>query len=211
MVKRGAIAVLFLPVLVWAGCQSLNPIQSLTSVTPEERHLADLMKWHSGEVQVYKKFETVFTARAVYLSEEVKEAAAQWEARSRLMTPEEKEALQDRLVRKRPGNLEFLLGFYTPQDELNVLEQDNGPWITYLKYPSGEMKRASCFGAGGDEQKVYQRFLRWDLSWSKLYILCYPDTEEAFRDSDGVARLVITGPAGTGEMAIKLFPPKDGQ
>jgi hypothetical protein len=207
-VKSRLLIAMVLGVLV-TGCPSFNPIRSLTGVTPEEARIERLMEWHSGEVEVYKSFQTVFTARVVYLSDEIKKSAAEWEARSRLMNPEEKDQLVERVVHKRPGNLEFLLGFYTPDDEQNVLEQDDGPWITWLKYPSGEMKRASCFGVGGEEQKIYQRFLKWDLSWSKLYILCYPDSEEQFLTSGGKATIVITGPGGKGEIDVRIAPPPE--
>jgi len=198
-----------LVLLLLAGCSGLNPIPKLTGVTPEVSRIKELMEWHSGNVEVYRSFQTIFTARAVYLSDEIKRSAVEWEARSKLMTPEEKDSLMKTIANPYPGQLTFLLGFYTPDDDQNVLEQDGAPWVTYLKYPFGDRSRASCFGYGQEEGKIFLRFLNWDLSWSKLYLVCYPDSEALHTPFSEGVKLIITGPGGTGEIDLKIIPPPD--
>lgn len=198
-----------LVLLLLAGCAGLNPVATLIGVTPEEARMKELMQWHSGKVEVYRNFQTIFTARALFLSDEIKKSAVEWEAMSRLMTPEEKEKLMKTIANSYPGQLTFLLGFYTPDDDMNVLEQDGAPWITYLKYPFGNRNRASCFGYGQEEGKIFLRFLKWDLSWSKLYLVCYPDSEALHTPFSEGVKLIITGPGGTGEIDLKIIPPPD--
>ena len=73
---------------------------------------------------------------------------------------------------------------------------DNTLWIPYLKSEDGSTKRAACFGVGDEEARIYMRFLRWDLSWSKLYMLCFPYDPEKGDPAPEAVALVISGPQG---------------
>ncbi len=192
-----------------AGCAKIGslPEFGFGSESVEERRIVELMNWHSARAEVYKKFETIFTARAIFLSEEVKRAAGEWEARTKLLDPDEKKALFDRVVAPVANQIEFLLGFYTPDDSNEHLERGDTEWRIKLQLPNGEIIKASCFGVSTTEEKMYMRFLRWDLSWSKLYKICFPRSVGwADPEAMGVT-LIISGPRGRGEMNIKTQSP----
>ncbi|MDT8395853.1 MAG: hypothetical protein RRA32_05310 [bacterium] len=164
------------------------------------------MKWHSGRVEVYREFKTVFTARAVYLSGDILESVVEFESRSKLLSPDERRELEERLVGDK-GTFKVLLGFYTPGDELNDLAGEESIWVTYLEDPDGTVTRGTCLGVDEDEYSVYMRFLKWDLSWSKLYILCFPMDPAVREPADGQINLVISGSQGRGEIRLKTSPP----
>jgi hypothetical protein len=195
---------------ILAGCQAINPLPryGLGNQPAEESQIYKLMKWHSGRVEVYKDFRTVFTARAVYISGEIHRVAVDWEARSRLMSPEEREGLFKSTLKGGENSLHILLGFYTPQDDLNDLDQSESAWIPYLKNPDGTITRATCYGIGGEEGKIYMRFLEWDLSWSRLYLLCFPITPDVPQLEGDFLTLVISGPRGQGEIRLRTVPPR---
>lgn len=167
------------------------------------------MEWHSGRVEVYREFRTVFTARAVYLSDEILNLVVDWEARTKLMSPEERAALEKRFLGDGPRLIKVLVGFYTPSEEQNDLSEENSTWIPYIKNPDGTITRAACLGVNEDDARVYMRFLKWDLSWSKLYILCFPYSPELHNPEDGWLNMVISGPSGQGEIRLQVFPPDD--
>ena len=204
-------ATLFSLLLLFAGCQSINPLPSfgVGDATPEEARIKKLMRWHSGRVEVYNEFRTVFTARAVYLSDEIRLIAVNWEARSKLMNPEEQTALEKRFLNNDESLIRILVGFYTPEEELNDLAQDNSVWIPYLKMKDGTIKQAACFGVGDEEAKIYMRFLKWDLSWSKLYMLCFPYSSDMSDPDNDFVNMVISGPSGQGEIRLQIAPPAD--
>jgi hypothetical protein len=192
-----------------AGCRAVNPLSGFGFVksTPEENRIRKLMKWHSGRVEVYKDFQTIFTARAVYISDEIRQAAVDWEARSRLMNPDEKDDLYGNTFRGDPDVVQILLGFYTPDEDLNDLDETESVWIPYLKNPDGTVTRATCFGVGSEEGRIYMRFLEWDLSWSRLYLLCFPKASSSHVHGDGWINLVISGPKGQGEVRLRAIQP----
>jgi hypothetical protein len=185
------------------------PIFGVSDATPEEARIRKLMKWHSGRIEVYREFRTVFTARAVYLADEIRLIAVNWEARSKLMNPEERTALEKRFLNNDESLIRILVGFYTPEEELNDLAQDNSVWIPYLKMKDGTIKQAACFGVGDEEAKIYMRFLKWDLSWSKLYMLCFPYSPDMRDPDNGFINMVISGPSGQGEIRLQITPPVD--
>ncbi len=205
-------AILAISILALAfGCQSINslPQFSFSGQTPEERRIAELMQWHASRVEVYKGFETVFTARALFLSDEVKRLTYEWEAKTKLLDPTEKAELFEKTAAPLENQIEFLLGFYTPDDSNEKLEQGDAEWRVKLRLPNGEIIRASCFGVGFAEENMYMRILRWDLSWSKLYKLCFPRSRGWVDPEAKGVTLIISGPRGRGEMLINTQPPLD--
>ena len=191
------------------GCQSINPLPQFgfTEESLEEHQISNLMQWHSSRVEVYKGFETVFTARAMFISEEIKNLAFEWEAKSKLLDPDEKRELYRETATPLGHSVEFLLGFYTPDDSKERLGHGESEWRVKLRLNDGEIIRSSCFVVGSSEENMYMRFLRWDLSWSKLYKLCFPRSRGWIDpEAEGVT-LVISGPRGHGEMFIKTQPP----
>jgi len=193
------------------GCQSINPLPQFgfTGETPEEHRITDLMQWHSSRIEVYNGFETVFTARTMFISEEIKSLALEWEAKSKLLDPDEKKELYRETMAPLEHNVEFLFGFYTPDDSKERLGQGEGEWRVKLRLQNGEILKSSCFSVGSTEENMYMRFLRWDLSWSKLYKLCFPHTRGWIDPEAKGVTLVVTGPRGQGEMYIKTQPPLD--
>ena len=211
--RVGVLFFLALPLLfvLHTGCQSLNPLPGLGvgDATPEEVRIRKLMKWHSARVAVYRDFRTVFTARAVYLSDEIQRLAADWEIKSTLMNPEERKAFEERFFKGDSQFIKILVGFYTPEEELNDLNEDNSTWIPYLKNSDGTVRRASCLSVSEENARIYMRFLKWDLSWSKLYLLCFPSSPELSTDEEGRISVVISGPQGSGEIRLQVTPPDD--
>ena len=199
-------------VAVFMGCTTINPLPNfgVGGTSPEEARINKLIKWHSGRVEVYRDFRTVFTARAVYLSDEMRRLAVGWEARTKLMSPEEREAFEKRYLGTEEDLIRILVGFYTPSEEKNDLNMDNTTWIPILKNEDGSIRRASCFGVGDEEAKIYMRFLRWDLSWSKLYVLCFPYDAEVSSQVNDPVTMVISGPEGQGEITLRIAPPPEG-
>lgn len=205
------VVILYSLFLLFTGCQSMNPLPifGVGGATPEEARMRKLLKWHSGRVEVYREFRTVFTARAVYLSDEISRIAVNWEARSKLMNPEERTALEKRFLNNDESLIRVLVGFYTPEEELNDLSEENSVWIPYLKMKDGTIKQASCLGVGEEEAKLYMRFLKWDLSWSKLYMLCFTYDPDMKDPDNGFISMVISGPSGQGEIRLQITPPVD--
>ena len=205
-----AAALLSLIILV-TGCQSLNPLPSfgVGDGTPEEARVKKLMKWHSGRVEVYREFRTVFTARAVYLSDEIQRLAMDWEARSRLMSPEERAAFEKKFLGDDTPLIKVLVGFYTPEEEQNDLSAENSVWIPYLKNSDGTVTRGTCLDVDENSTRIYMRFLKWDLSWSKLYLLHFPYSPDLHNPEDGWLSMVISGPPGQGEIRLQVIPPDD--
>jgi hypothetical protein len=202
-------AILLAGLLIMPGCQSVNPLPGfgLVKSTPEENRIREQLKWHSGKVEVYKDFRTIFTARAVFISEEIRRSVVDWEARTKLMTPDEKKELLTSTYGENSNVHQVVLGFYTPDSDLNDLEQENSRWIVYLESPDGAVSRATCLGVDDDEVKMYMRFLKWDLSWSRLYLLCFPgDSLDDFQQ-EGWIKLVISGPTGQGGIPLRTVPP----
>ncbi len=204
-------AVLLSLIILFTGCQSINPLPSfgVGDGTPEEAKIRKLMKWHSGRVEVYKGFRTVFTARAVYLSEEIQRLTVDWEARSRLMSPEERVAFEKKSLGDGTPLIKVLVGFYTPEEEQNDLSTENSVWIPYLKNPDGTVTRGTCLDVDENNARIYMRFLKWDLSWSKLYILCFPYSPDLHNPEDGWLSMVISGPPGQGDIRLQINPPDD--
>jgi len=208
---RGLFATaLLLPILFITGCQSINPLPSfgVGEATPEEAKIRKLMKWHSGRVEVYREFRTVFTARSVYLTDEIQQLAVDWEARSKLMNPEERATFEKEILADNDQVIKILVGFYTPEEEQNNLSREDSIWIAYLKNSDGTVTRATCLDVDEDNARMYMRFLNWDLSWSKLYILCYPKSPGQHNPEDKWLTMVISGPPGQGEMKLQLEPPE---
>ena len=203
--------------MFWAAVQSPSSVWKLMykspppnpSALPTEVKIRKLMKWHSGRTEVYREFRTVFTARAVYLSDEIQRLAVDWEAKSKLMSPEERESFEKKLLGDDAQLTKILVGFYTPEEELNDLSRDNSVWIPYLKNPDGTVTRAACLDVDDDHARIYMRFLKWDLSWSKLYLLCFPNSPDLHKSEDGVISMVISGPQGQGEVRLQVVPPDD--
>ncbi len=197
--------------LLFTGCQSINPLSKfgVVDATPEEARIRKLMKWHSGRVEVYREFRTVFTARAVYLSDEIQELATDWEAKSKLMSPEERAVLEKRFLGDDAQLIKVLVGFYSPEEEHNDLSRGNSDWITYLKNPDGTVTRATCLDVDEENARIYMRFLKWDLSWAKLYLLCFPFSPDLHTPEDGWLSMVISGPQGQGEIRLQVAPPGD--
>jgi len=207
----GAILCLLSSLLLLAfgtGCHYLNPLSELGvgNSTPEEGRIKQLMKWHSGHAEVYQNFRTVFTARAVYLSDEIQKLAADWEVKSRLMTPEEQRTFEKKFLGKGQGFINILLGFYTPREEVNNLGDKNSSWTLYLKNTDGTIVRATSFGVKEVNARPYMRFLKWDLSWSRLYMLHFP-SPDVTPDAEGRITLVISGLQGHGEISMRFKPP----
>ena len=190
------------------GCQSMNPLPNfgIGQSTPEESRIRKLMKWHSGRVEVYREFKTVFTARAVYLSEDIQRSVIEFESRSKLMNPDERKELEKRMAGDGES-FNILLGFYTPNDEFNDLVGEGSVWTPHLKSNDGTVTMAACFSVDDDEAKIYMRFLEWDLSWSKLYMLCFPYDPNIHDPDDDQIVLVISGPQGRGEIHLKTTSP----
>ncbi len=201
----------FVALTLTFGCQSINPLTqfSFSGETPEERRISELMQWHSSRVEVYKGFETVFTARALFLSDEVKRLTHEWEAKTKLLDPKEKAELLGKTATPLENQIEFLLGFYTSDDSNEKLERGDAEWSIKLQLPNGEMISASCFGVDPTEENMYMSILRWDLSWSKLYKLCFPRSRGWVDPEAKGLTLVISGTRGHGEMYIKTKPPLD--
>lgn len=194
-----------------AACSSTIslPKLNLSGQTPDERRIAELMKWHSSRVEVYKGFETVFTARVLFLSDEVKRLTHEWEAKTKLLNPKEKAELLGKTAVPLENQIEFLLGFYTSDDSNEKLERGDAEWSIKLQLPNGEMISASCFKVDPTEENMYMSILRWDLSWSKLYKLCFPRSRGWVDPEAKGVTLVISGTRGHGEMYIKTQPPLD--
>ena len=203
-----AAALLSLAIL-FASCQAINPLPTfgVGEAPPEEAMIRKLMKWHSGHVNVYREFRTVFTARAVYLSNDIQNMVVDWEARSKLMSPEERTEFEKRYLGDQSQLIKVLVGFYTPKEQLNDLSQENSVWIAYLKNQDGTITRATCLDADEDSTRIYMRFLKWDLSWSKLYLLCFPYSPGLHNPEDGQLTLVISGPSGQGEIRLQVNLP----
>lgn len=206
-----AAAVLVTMTFILTGCQSINPLPNfgVGNGTPEEARIKQLMKWHSGRVEVYRDFRTVFTARAVYLSDEIQSLAVDWEARSKLMTPEERTAFEKRFLGEDTKLLKVLVGFYTPEEQLNDLSQENSVWIPYIQNPDDTVIRATCLDVDDDSSRIYMRFLKWDLSWSRLYLLCFPYSPDLHERENGSITMVISGPRGQGTIRLRFDPPED--
>lgn len=207
---RSSLRVLLLAgLLSILGCQSVNPLPGfgLVKNTPEETRIRELLKWHSGKVEVYRDFRTIFTARAVFISDEIRQSVVEWEARSKLMSPDEKEELLNSTYREKHGIHQLLLGFYTPDRDLNDLEQEDSRWVAYLENSDGAVSRATCLEVNDDELKMYMRFLEWDLSWSRLYLLCFPDDSLDNFQEDGWLKLLISGPTGQGAIRLRTTEP----
>jgi len=202
-------AVLLLLIMLFTGCQSINPLPSfgVDDPTPEEARIRELMKWHSGRVEVYREFRTVFTARAVYLSDEIRNLAADWEARSKLMSPEERGEFEKKFLEDDAPLIKVLVGFYTPEENQNDLSRKNSVWTPYLNNPDGSVTRATCLDVDEDNSRIFMRFLKWDLSWSKLYILCFPYSPDLHSPEDGWLSMMISGPSGIGEIRLQIAPP----
>jgi len=211
----GRACVSLIHVLVFAGllflpaCQSVNPLPGfgLAKRTPEENRIRELMKWHSGKVEIYKDFRTVFTARAIFISDEIRKSVVDWEAKSRLMSPDEKAKFKENTFKGEKNAYQVLLGFYTPENDLNDLEKENSSWIAYLVGQDGKVAKASCFEVDVEESKTYMRFLEWDLSWSRLYMLCFPVGSLDEFQLDGWVKLVISGLTGQGEIPLRTSNP----
>ena len=203
--------VALLLITLFMGCQSMNPLPNfgVDDPTPEEARVRMLMKWHSGRVEVYHEFRTVFTARAVYLSDEIRNLAADWEARSKLMSPEERKAFEKEFLKDDAPLIKVLVGFYTPEEDQNDLSRKGSLWIPYLNNPDGSVTRATCLDVDEDNARIFMRFLNWDLSRSKLYILCFPFSPERHSPEDGWVSMMISGPSGVGEIRLQIAPPVD--
>jgi len=153
----------------------------------------------------------MFTARAVYLSDAIQRMAVDWEARSKLMSPEERAELEREVLGQDPRPIKVLVGFYTPEEEQNNLSESNSIWIPYLQNNDGTVTRAACTDMSEDNARLYMRFLRWDLSWSKLYLLCFQSTPDLQVSDDGWINMVISGPQGQGEIRLQVVPPDEEQ
>lgn len=194
--------------LCCAGCRSVNPFPAFgVGTTAQEARIAKLMETHSGRVEVYKDFRTVFTARAVYVSDEIRSLVVDWEARSRLLNPDEKQALLEDTFAGSEDSVQILLGFYTPDRSLNNLETMASPWVLYLERPDGSVSRAACKSVREEEVKIFMQFLNWDLSWSRLYLLCFPGEPGYFSGLEGQMNLVISGPKGLGKITLRTVSP----
>ena len=193
------------------GCQSINPLPKfgVGDASPEEVKIRKLMEWHSGRVEVYRDFRTVFTARAVYLSSDIQKLAADWEARSKMMNPEERAKFEERFLGEGKPLIKVLVGFYTPKEEQNDLSGENSSWITYLKHPDGTVTRAACLDVDKESTRIYMRFLKWDLSWSKLYLLCFPYSPGLDSQDQEFVSMIISGAQGSGEIHLQISPPAD--
>jgi hypothetical protein len=55
--------------------------------------------------------------------------------------------------------------------------------------------------------KIYMRFLEWDMSWSRLYMLCFPYDPDVHEPDEGKVTLIISGPQGRGEIELMTAPP----
>ena len=205
------LSTVFLPlvlIFLLSGCQSINPLPNfgVGQSSPEENRIQKLMRWHSGRTEVYREFRTVFTARAVYLSEDIQRSVVEYESRTKLMSPDERMELEERLA-GTGGSIKLLLGFYTPNEDYNDLVSEGSVWTPHLKNPDGTVTRASCSSVDEDEAKIYMRFLEWDLAWSRLYMLCFPYDTSVHEPDDGRIDLVISGPQGRGEIQLNTTPP----
>ena len=200
-----SIALVAAAVCGWAGCQSVNPLPGfgLGKTSPPENQVRKLMNWNSGRVEVYKDFRTVFTERAVYISDEIRSLAVDWEAKSRLLSPDEKEDLFEKTFRGNRDVVQILLGFYTPNEDLNDLDRESSSWIPYLENSDGTVTRAVCNRIEGDEANIYMRFLEWDLSWSRLYLLCFPKGSGVYLHEDSWLNFVISGSTGQGKIRLR--------
>jgi hypothetical protein len=189
------------------SCAQINPLPQLGFVTGqdsrEERAIAERMRPYTGRIEVYHDFITVFTARGLYLAPEVRGEASAWEVKSRLLDPAEAKALTDRLVAPGGERVEFLVGFYAPDEKRSRLDDPEGKWEVVLRLADGRQIRSTCLTIGQEEGAPYMRFLRWDLSWSRLYRICFPLRPDDPALAQGMT-LSIGGPDGRGEMA---FPP----
>jgi hypothetical protein len=188
------------------GCASINPLPPLgfDQVSREERDIAERIRLFSARVEVYREFRTVFTARTLFLAPEVRRAAAAWESRSRMLDPAETAAVVQRIVAADSDRIEFLVGFYASDEARSRLEDPAGGWEIYLGLADGRRLRANCLLVETQEGAPYLRFLRWDLSWSRLYRVCFPVSPDDPVPARGMT-LVIAGPDGKGEMV--LIPP----
>jgi len=204
-------AAVWICLVMISGCRSINPLPNfgVGEASPEEAKIRELMEWHSGRVEVYRDFRTVFTARAVYLSDDIQELAADWEARSKLMNPEERAEFEKRFLDKDKPLIKVLVGFYTPEEEQNNLSSKKSGWITYLKHPDGDVTRATCLNVDEESTRIYMRFLKWDLSWSKLYLLCFPFSPVPDNQDQKFVSMIISGPQGAGEIRLQISPRAD--
>jgi hypothetical protein len=206
-----AIAAVLICLTTAVGCQSMNPLPNfgVGDASPEEAKIRKLMEHHSGRVEVYRDFRTVFTARAVYLSDEIQELAANWEARSKLMNPEERAVFKKQFLGGDTPVIKVLVGFYTPEEEQNDLSGKNSAWVTYLKHSDGTVTRATCLDVDEENTRIYMRFLKWDLSWSKLYFLCFPYSTGPDSPDNEFVSMMISGPQGAGEIRLQISTPAD--
>lgn len=196
-------------VLGSVGCKAVNPLPGfgLGATTAEESRVKKLIDWHSGRVEVYKDFRTVFTARSIYLSDEIRALLVDWEARSRLLTPEEKQAMSEDIFMGPQNSVQILLGFYTPDSDLNNLEKEGTSWVAYLEKADGTIRRAVCKSVEEEKAKVFMRFLKWDLSWSRLYLLYFPGEPGEAVEGEGWINFVISGPKGQGKIPLRSAGP----
>lgn len=207
MVMKSKYKIAFLFLSVWlvllAGCQRFSPIPQVEIglATKAEKEITALMRRHTGRVESYSGFINTFSARALYLSREITEAAVEWEARARLMSSEEKEKLYREVAAEEGYQMNFLLAFYSPENR-KALEDPESGWQVLVELPDGTLKRADCFGMGKEDGRIYIRFLRWDLSWANLYLVCFRTPPEvADPEGEGV-KLIITGPEGSASMRV---------
>lgn len=188
-----------------ASCAPINPLPrfGFDEVSREEQAIAAEMRGYTSRVEVYRQFRTLFTARSLYLAPAVRKAAAGFEAKSRLLDPAETKALTDRIVAPGAEKAEFLIGFYSPEEARSRLEDPAGGWEILLRLADGRRLKATCLLAGAKEGDPFMRFLRWDLSWSRLYRVCFPISPE---DPAllGTVTLLLAGPEGSGEMPFTL-------
>lgn len=169
--------------------------------TEREREISAVFRRHTGRVEVYRGYLNVFSARALYLSREVTEAAVDWEADSRLLSPEAKERIYRLASPEDERCIRFLVAFYARGNGVS-LEHPDSPWQIRMVGPDGRYVEADRISTADKVGPIYLRFLPWDLSWSKLYLVCFPPTEgEADPDGRGVD-LLFTGPDGRGGMHI---------
>ena len=203
-----AFAVAWICLAMSMGCQSINPLPKfgVGYASPEEEKIRKLMEWHSGRTEVYRDFRTVFTARAVYLSDDIQKLVADWEARSKLMNPEERAEFEKQFLDEDKTLIKVLFGFYTPEEDQNNLSGEDSGWITYIKHSDGTVTRATCLDVDEDNTRIYMRFLKWDLSWSKLYLLCFPIAPASDSQDQEFVSMMISGPQGSGEIRLRISP-----
>ncbi len=201
--------------LLLASCASLGRLNPLPDLgfdegAREERAVAERILPYTSRVEVYREFTTVFTARALELAPAVRRAVAEHEAKSRLLDPGEREALERTLLQGGSERLEYLIGFYAPGEDKAPLERKGTEWGVFLLLPDGRRLKADCVALdpkGAPQAGApYLRFLRWDLSWSLLYRVCFPIAPGDPALAGRPHTLLITGPGGSGEMTFPGGP-----